>query len=68
MTQRTPTAREWEDPIVAEVRRARAAIFAEADNDLDKLCERLRESERRTKHRLVTRTPRPVDELPEAVA
>ncbi|MBN2494844.1 MAG: hypothetical protein JXR96_09670 [Deltaproteobacteria bacterium] len=68
MTGSTKATHEWEDPIVAEVRRARAEIFAEADHDLNKLCERLRESEKRSKHRLVKRAPRPVDELPEAVA
>ena len=43
MRHREPKA--WEDPIVAEVRRARERIFAECGYDLDKLAERLRESE-----------------------
>ena len=68
MTERTTATRDWEDPIVAEVRRARAALFATANNNLDELCERLRESERQSKRRVVRRSPRPVDELPEAVA
>ena len=64
----TPATKDWQDPIVAEVRQARAILFADADNDLDKLCKLLRESERRLKHRIVKRSSRPTDELPKAVA
>ncbi len=32
----------WKDPIVQEVRAARAAIFARCDNDVHKLFEHLR--------------------------
>lgn len=43
------------DPIVEEVRRVREKIFAECDNDLDKLMERLKEAESLDKDRLVTK-------------
>lgn len=35
----------WEDPIVAEVRRAREALYAEAGYDLYELSRRLREEQ-----------------------
>jgi hypothetical protein len=38
----------WHDPIVAEVRGARQALFAAADYDIREFCRRLRE------HRLVS--------------
>lgn len=37
----------WPDPIVAEVRAARAALLAAAGHDLERLAERLRMSKRR---------------------
>ncbi len=43
------------DPIVAEVRRAREKLFAECGNDLGRLFERLRETEGRYRDRLVTK-------------
>lgn len=56
----------WEDPVVAEVRRARDLLFASADDDLDKLCELLRDSERESEERLVRLAPRPAERLPDA--
>lgn len=57
----------WKDPIVAEVRSARAALFADAGDDLEILCQKLREAEQRSDPRVVRRSPRPIDELPETV-
>ena len=44
-----------DDPIVAEVREARAKLMAECDYDLDKLFVRIKELERQHPERLVTR-------------
>ena len=49
---------QWKDPIVEEVRAARAEIFKEADNDLHKLCELLRKAEQEHKDKLVMGKPR----------
>jgi hypothetical protein len=48
----------WEDPIVAEVRAARAALFAAADYDLEKLVRRLRQKQAVSGHSVVTFPPR----------
>ena len=50
----------WVDPIVAEVRAARAALLAEANFDLHTLCEHLRESQAKSGHRVVRLEPRRV--------
>ena len=55
---------EWEDPIVAEVRRARAQLFADAGNDLDTLCARLQREQVRGGTPLVQRKPRAPHDLP----
>ena len=43
-----------DDPIVEETRAARAKLFAQAGNDLDRLMELLREGELEHKGRVVT--------------
>jgi hypothetical protein len=48
----------WEDPIVAEVRAARAALFAAAGYDLEKLVERLRQEQALSGRLVVTLPPR----------
>jgi hypothetical protein len=54
-----PIEREaWRDPIVAEVRRAREALFAAAGYDIRELCRRMREEQATSAHRVVTRTLR----------
>lgn len=55
MAHETP----WEDPIVAEVRVARAALFASVGFDLEKLLERLRQEQALSEHPVVTFPPRP---------
>lgn len=56
----------WQDPIVAEVRAARQALFAAARYDIRELCRRLREEQEVSGHPVVTRAsdsgvPRPED-------
>jgi hypothetical protein len=51
----------WEDPIVAEVRRARAELFASVGNDLDALARRLRKEQAASGRRVVARKPRRAD-------
>jgi hypothetical protein len=58
----------WRDPIVAEVRRARQALFAEAGYDIQELCRRLREEQAASGHRIVTLAPRKTSDRPEDAA
>ena len=56
----------WQDPIVAEVRAARQALFAAAGCDIHEFCRRLRAEQDVSGHRVVTRAsdsavPRPED-------
>jgi hypothetical protein len=56
----------WQDPIVAEVRATRQALFAAAGNDIREFCRRLREEQDRSGHAVATRAsgrviPRPED-------
>jgi hypothetical protein len=64
MTQPEAPTHAWDDPIVAEARRAREALFAAADHDLDKLRDHLRAEEGRSGHRVVRHAPRPPEERP----
>jgi len=57
MAKPSPEADRWEDPIVAEVRKAREALFAAAGYDLEELCRRLNEQQQREGRRPVTRSP-----------
>jgi hypothetical protein len=66
MTQPEAPIPAWDDPIVAEVRRAREALFAAADHDLDKLCDHLRAEEGRSGHRVVRHAPQTQEERPNA--
>lgn len=50
----------FEDPIVAEVRKAREALFAAAGYDLDEFCRQLRERQQKEGRRVVSLSPRPV--------
>ncbi len=58
MAPEDDTARPWDDPIVSEVRKAREAIFAAADYDLEKLGQRLRQEQADSGKQFVTRAPR----------
>jgi hypothetical protein len=57
MTTRSQTP-ITDDPILAEVRKARDEMAREANYDIHTLCERLREAERQHPERLV-KTPPP---------
>ena len=48
----------WEDPIVAEVRKVRENLLAEAGYDLDELSRRLREKQTASGRTVVVRSPR----------
>ena len=55
----TPNEREpWHDPIVAEVRRVREALFAAAGYDIREFCRRLRQEQLTSGHPIVTRAGR----------
>lgn len=49
----------WDDPIVAEVRAARQALFAEAGYDLEELGRQLRTRQAAAGHEVITLPPRP---------
>ena len=63
----TPNEREpWHDPIVAEVRRVRQALFAAAGYDIREYCRRLRQEQPTSGHPVVTRARRGTDTPEEA--
>ena len=45
----------WQDPIVAEVRAVRAALFAASGSDIREFCRHLREEQALSGHVIVTR-------------
>jgi predicted outer membrane protein len=47
--------RAWQDPIVAEVRAVRSALFAASGNDIREFCRRLREEQAVSGHDILTR-------------
>jgi hypothetical protein len=52
----------WRDPIVAEVRKIREALFAEADYDIHEFCRRLSARQAGSGHFVVTRGSPSVEE------
>ena len=50
------------DPLIDEVRAIRRAISEQFGNDVDRLCEHLRELERQHPERLVAPPPPPADQ------
>lgn len=58
MTRPIPKDERWEDPIVAEVRKAREKIFAAAGFDLDELARQLNERQQKEGRGVVTRAAR----------
>jgi hypothetical protein len=48
----------WEDPIVAEVRKAREELFAAAGYDLEEFCRRLRKRQQEEDRQVVVLSPR----------
>lgn len=55
MIEQDELTEPWKDPIVAEVRRNREALFAEAGYDVRELCRRLRERQGVSGHRVLKR-------------
>jgi len=67
MTNDHPPAEVWQDPIVAEVRKAREALFAEANYDIHEFCRRLSARQASSGHSIVKRGSAPrEDSLEEA--
>ena len=60
--------RPWEDPIVADVRAVRAALFAASGSDIRQFCRRLREEQAHSGHVIVTRAAQPDGPRPEPSA
>ena len=50
-----------EDPIVEEIRKYRAEHAARYNNDLNKICEALRQQEKKSQKEFVTFGPRPLE-------
>ena len=59
MAEQRPEQEPWRDPIVAEVRRAREELYAEAGYDIREFCRRIRERQDTAGHRMVKWTPEP---------
>ena len=55
MMTSNPSPVAWRDPIVAEVRKAREALFAEANYDIQEFCRRLAARQVDSGHVLVKR-------------
>lgn len=53
MTDKRSPAESWQDPIVAEVRQAREALFAEANYDIYEFCRRLSAKQESSGHAVV---------------
>ena len=53
MEEIRPDEQPWQDPIVAEVRRIREALFAEAGYNIHEFCRRLSEEQATSGHRVV---------------
>ena len=47
----------WQDPIVAEVRTVRTALFEASGSDIREFCRRLREGQALSGHVILTRAP-----------
>ena len=58
MTTRAKRETDWQDPIVAEVRAAREALFAAAGYDIEEFCRRARAAQADSGHLVVTRRSR----------
>jgi hypothetical protein len=58
MSDTSRDAPGWHDPIVAEVRAAREALFAAAGYDIREFCRRVRAEQAKSGHPVVTLRPR----------
>ena len=68
MTEPRDVLTPWEDPIVAEVRSAREALFAAAGYNLEELSRRLREEQLAAGRTAVILPPRSANEKDGAAA
>ena len=59
MRPRVKRSSDWYDPIVAEVRAAREALFAAAGYDIREFCRRARAAQANSGQPIVTRRSRP---------
>ena len=50
----------WHDPIVEEVRRNREAYAARFNHDIKAICRTARREQKKSGHRIVSLSPRPV--------
>jgi len=57
MADQEPEPGIWRDPIVAEVRQVREALYAEAGYDIHEFCRQLRERQVKSGHVVVRRAP-----------
>jgi len=57
MSESHRTRRKYRDPLIDEVRAIRKAICDQFDNDVDRLCEHLREIEREYGNQVIERLP-----------
>ena len=60
MRARVKRKTDWHDPVVAEVRAAREALFAAAGYDIREFCRRARAAQANSGHPIVTRRSRPM--------
>jgi hypothetical protein len=58
----------WSDAIVAEVRAARAELFASVGYDLERLADRLRQEQAKSGHPVVAFPPRKADRTADEAA
>jgi hypothetical protein len=67
MTSDPSPVEVWHDPIVAEVRKVREALFAEADYDIHEFCRRLSARQAGSGHLVVKRgSPSTQDSIQES--
>ena len=57
MTDEILEQQPWHDPIVAEVRHTREALFAASGYDIHEFCRRLQERQEGSGHLVVRRSP-----------
>lgn len=65
MLEDRPPNEPWQDPIVAEVRKVREALFAESGYDLHKFFQGIIARQASSGHRIVKRGELPVESLSE---
>ena len=59
MREKVKAATKWHDPVVADVRAVREALFASAGYDIREFCRRARAAQAGSGHPIVSRRSRP---------